>query len=215
MTAISMTPSLLDLLPCDLAALSAAPSPGADLALGDEQLMLRYQSGDASAFQQLYRRHCDRLYRFILRMAANPAETEEIFQEVWIAVIRTREGYTPSAKFVTWLFAIAHRRAMDRLRGQRRADEKLDLSRSVDDDEFIDMSQAEPGDVVWRAGAGQALLEAIAALPVLQREAFLLQAEGELSVEEIAKVTGTNRETAKSRLRYASRRLRAMLEAWR
>jgi RNA polymerase sigma factor (sigma-70 family) len=58
------------------------------------------------------------------------------------------------------------------------------------------------------------LNSAIAALPILQREAFLLRAEGGLGIEEIAVVTGINRETAKSRLRFALNRLRKMLEPW-
>lgn len=61
----------------------------------------------------------------------------------------------------------------------------------------------------------KALQEAIQELPLLQREAFLLKAEGDLSLEEIAAVTGATRETVKSRLRYAQRRLREALEGWR
>ena len=58
------------------------------------------------------------------------------------------------------------------------------------------------------------LMTAVASLPMMQREAFLLRAEGGLTLEEIGEVTGTNRETAKSRLRYALNRLRIMLEPW-
>ena len=61
---------------------------------------------------------------------------------------------------------------------------------------------------------GDALTAAVASLPLLQREAFLLRAEGGLGLEDIALATGTNRETAKSRLRYAIRRLRETLEPW-
>jgi RNA polymerase sigma-70 factor (ECF subfamily) len=57
-------------------------------------------------------------------------------------------------------------------------------------------------------------MSAVELLPILQREAFLLHAEGTLTLEEIGQVTGTSRETAKSRLRYALNRLRIALEPW-
>ena len=86
---------------------------------------------------------------------------------------------------------------------------------TIDDENLVDGHQAEPAANASREEAGHALLDAIARLPVLQREAFLLQAEEGMSVDEIAVVTGVNRETAKSRLRYANARLRKELEAWR
>ncbi len=177
----------------------------------DERLMRDYRGGDADAFQMLYRRHGDRLHRFVLRLAG-AADAEEIFQEVWIAVIRARERYVHGAKFTTYLYAIAHRRAMDRLRAQGRAaeDRRAVLPADVPDD-----GTSTPVELVWREAAGAALLAAIDALPIPQREAFLLQAEGGLSLEEIAEATATPRETVKSRLRYANRRLREALEAWR
>jgi RNA polymerase sigma-70 factor (ECF subfamily) len=213
-TATRTTPTLSELIGASLAhsamqSHAACPDDGAH----DEVLMQRYRHGDANAFQFLYRRYCDRLHRFILRIAANPAETDEIFQEVWIAVIRAKDRYAPTAKFVTYLFAIAHRRAMDRYRHHfRSVDAGFDAT-SGDIDSIDD--GPDPGEIAWRHEAGQALLDAIATLPVLQREAFLLRAEGNLDLDQIAHATGTTRETAKSRLRYANRRLRDALENWR
>jgi RNA polymerase sigma-70 factor, ECF subfamily len=213
-TAIGTTSAVQDFL---INAWSALTVPAAierdDASISDERLMLDYRSGSASAFQKLYRRHCDRLHRFILRIAAGAADADEIFQEVWIAVIRGREHYEPSARFSTYLYAIAHRRAADRMRTQWRAGEEIELDE--DDDALIEASALDPPEIVWRTGAGEALLAAIAALPLPQREAFLLQAESELTLEEIAEATATNRETVKSRLRYANRRLRDALKAWR
>ena len=178
---------------------------------GDEQFMQRYRRGDADAFEALYRRHRDRLHRYILRTLANAAETEEVFQEVWIAVIRGSDRYMPRAKFSTYLFSIAHRRVVDRLRPRMRYSEE-----TIDDESLlVEDGQTEPAANASREEASQALLDAIARLPLLQREAFLLQAEEGMSVDEIAVVAGVNRETAKSRLRYANARLRKELEAWR
>jgi RNA polymerase sigma-70 factor (ECF subfamily) len=82
-----------------------------------------------------------------------------------------------------------------------------------DDDPLDDVpaSDPRPEDVIARRQDAQRLLAALDALPAAQREAFVLQQEGELSVEEIAQVTGVTRETAKSRLRYALAKLRASL----
>ncbi len=194
----------------DSAVASAHPPSQQGEQRSDERLMRDYRGGDADAFQVLYRRHSDRLHRFILRFAG-AGHAEEIFQEVWIAVIRTRERYVHGAKFTTYLYAIAHRRAMDRLRAQGRAPTDGDVMLS----DVPDDVGSTPTEWVWRAAAGAALLAAIDALPVVQREAFLLQAEGGLSLDEIAEATATGRETVKSRLRYANRRLREALEAWR
>lgn len=190
-----------------------APEPRAEgLAESDEVLMQRYQRGNSEAFQQLYGRHRASLLRFVKRMAPDAGEDEEIAQETWMAVIRGRERYSPRARFVTYLFSIARRRTMDRWRRRGRSPEWE--PEAAEPDSFAAPIQYEPEHQVNNAAFGADLLQAIEALPILQREAFLLRAEGGLGVEEIAAVTGTNRETAKSRLRFALARLRTALEAW-
>jgi RNA polymerase sigma-70 factor, ECF subfamily len=178
----------------------------------DEVLMQHFQRGDEAAFRQLYDRYRAPLFRFVQRMSPDHAETEEIAQETWMAIIRGRERYLPKARFTTYLFSIARRRTMDhwRKRGQRPEAQ----FQGEDPDETSGPLMNEPE---WRSdneSLGVALLAAISALPLLQREAFLLRAEAGLGIEEIAQVTGTNTETAKSRLRYALRRLRVSLESW-
>lgn len=210
MSAGVLLPGVRSLGPFGVRMLGASPSRASENPAGDEQLMQRYRQGDADAFEALYRRHRDRLHRYILRILANAEEAEEVFQEVWIAVIRGSDRYAPRAKFTTYLFSIAHRRVLDRLRPRTGHSEE-----SIDEENFVDGDQVEPADNASRAEAGGALLDAIARLPTLQREAFLLHAEEEMSVDEIAAVTDVNRETAKSRLRYANARLRKALEAWK
>src|SRR5439155_18856739 len=102
-----------------------------DGGLSDVQLMQRYRNGDTEAFQRLYVRHRDRLYRYVLRLAGNPAEADEIFQEVWLAVVRHNAVYRPTAKFVTYLFAIAHRRTVDLMRRQARAGDEMSAGLEV------------------------------------------------------------------------------------
>jgi RNA polymerase sigma-70 factor, ECF subfamily len=178
----------------------------------DEVLMHRYQRGDDQAFHQLYERHRASLRRFVRRLSPGTSENEEIAQETWMAVIHGRDRYRPQARFVTYLFSIARRRTMDRWRKLGRAPEL------EPDAEELDRLQGpaahEPESHAATVELRADLMSAVASLPILQREAFLLRAEGNLTLEEIGEVTGASRETAKSRLRYALSRLRIALERW-
>jgi len=180
---------------------------------GDEDLMLSYAAGDAAAFEALYARHKGGVYRYLVRHCGNAGTADELFQDVWMNVIRVRASYTPTAKFTTWLYRIAHNRLIDHWRATGRVEL---VSAGVDDDD--DPLDAIPGprndepDV--RAGAreiGARIRQALAALPAAQREAFLLHQEGGLELSEIAELTGTGIETVKSRIRYAQAKLRVEL----
>jgi RNA polymerase sigma-70 factor (ECF subfamily) len=173
----------------------------------DEQLMLAYAGGDARAFESLYAKHKGPLYRFVLRSVKSPGEAEELFQDVWIRAIEARARYKPQAKFSTWLFTIAHNRLIDHWRSRGLA------VVSMDDEERAVVEpaatpDAEPHRIVEAERTLEKLSAAVAALPLVQREAFLLHHEGELTVAEIAAATGVNEEAAKSRLRYAMNKLR-------
>jgi RNA polymerase sigma-70 factor (ECF subfamily) len=173
---------------------------------GDEQLMLAYRGGDAGAFEELYRRHRGGLFRFVTRSVRDRAVAEELYQEIWMRAIEARARYEPQAKFTTWLYAIAHNRLVDHWR-------KKGLQVVALDPE--DELPANPGfDPQGIAEAKQGLARfasALDALPSVQREAFLLHHEAEMSVAEIARVTGANEEAAKSRLRYAIAKLKEAL----
>jgi RNA polymerase sigma-70 factor, ECF subfamily len=177
---------------------------------GDDELMLRYRGGDAVAFEALYRRHRAPLYRFLLRQLGDAAQAEEVFQDVWMRVIDARDRYQPRARFGSWLYAIAHNRLMDAHRASGRA-QVLDPDESEQALENLPAAELPAHVRLDRKRAAERLFAALARLPEAQREAFLLQQEGDLSVEEIAAATGVSRETAKSRLRYAVARLRASL----
>lgn len=184
----------------------------------DEDCMARYQDGDERSFRVLYLRYRDKLYRYTLRLAAHPQEAEEVFQEVWLAVVRGKHGYVTGASFAAWLFGIAHRRAADRWRVlERHAPDGLHAADRSEADAVREHAPAaglSPEGRAHNDALGQALQHAVRALPLPQREAFLLKAEGGLSLEDIALATGVPRETVKSRLRYAQQRLREALEPW-
>lgn len=178
--------------------------------------MLRFGRGDGAAFEQLYRRHESRVYRYLHRNLRNEASANDLMQEVWFAVARNAAAYKPTAKFTTWVFTIAHNRMVDLIRAGGRL-QSLDAPDSADGegssllDNLAADAKHEPLAEVQSQDEAAALLKAVAQLPPEQRSAFLLQAEGELSVEEIASATGSSFETVKSRLRYARAKLRQLL----
>lgn len=189
----------------------------------DETLMQRYQRGggneSAAAFDTLYARHRGGLYRFILRQCRSRDEAEELFQEVWMNVIQSREVYRVEAKFRTWLYTLAHHRVMDFFRRHQRRDIVLVDGALVDgfvDEAYVAIASRVDEPIVRAESRqqGDAILRELDALPSPQREAFLLYEEGGMSVEEIAHTTGVTFEAAKSRLRYAIARLRERLKEY-
>ena len=175
----------------------------------DATLMLAYAHGDLAAFETLYARHRGMLYRFLLRSVRDPHRTDELFQETWSRVISARARYQPQAKFSTWLLQIAHNLMIDGMRRQRpmagadEADVVLAQLASPD--------REQPDHALSEFERRRNLQRAIEQLPQEQRTVVLLRLEQELSLEEIATVTGAGRETVKSRLRYAMTRLREVL----
>mgnify|MGYP000874469870 FL=1 len=176
----------------------------------DEALMLAWAGGDLPAFQALYERHRRRLHGFLLRQLRDPALAEELFQDVWQRVIAARAGWQPEAAFSTWLFRIAHNRLNDHWRAARHrppapADAEARVEAVVDGQ--------TPETELDAFEQRRRVQHALDALPREQRDVMLLRLEQELSLEEIAQITGVGRETVKSRLRYAMDKLRAGLTA--
>jgi RNA polymerase sigma factor (sigma-70 family) len=157
-----------------------------------------------------------KIFRYLLRTVNNEASANDLMQEVWFAVARGAANYVPTAKFTTWLFTIAHNRTVDMIRANQRL-QSLDAGAEADAEgssllERLPLDRKhEPLAQVQSQDEAAALLRAVAQLPTEQRSAFLMQAEGEFSVEQIADATGANFETVKSRLRYARAKLRQLL----
>jgi RNA polymerase sigma-70 factor (ECF subfamily) len=185
---------------------SAAPT--------DETLVARDAAGDVAAFAARYERQEFPFLRFMVRLCRARATAEDLMQETWFAVTREAPRFRPDGRFAPWLYTIARHRVIDRHRITR-ATISLDATGTDDDDtpamQLADERSLTPLAVSEQVEQGGAILAALARLPQEQREAFVLQAEGDLSVEEIAEVTGTTFETAKSRLRYARDKLKALL----
>lgn len=183
---------------------AATPETGTS----DETLMLAWVAGDVGAFEQLYGRHRQRLYRFLLRQLRNGALADELFQDIWQKVIAARAGWRPEAAFATWLFRIAHNRLADHWRAQQYR------PAAPDDADARAERVPDPHTPERQLSAFEErrqLQLALDELPPEQREVVLLRLEQELTLEEIGEITGVGRETVKSRLRYAMDKLRAKL----
>jgi RNA polymerase sigma-70 factor (ECF subfamily) len=176
----------------------------------DEDLMLRYAGGDPGAFQQLYERHRGGLYRYFLRQN-NRSVAEELFQDVWMRVIKSRKRYRPEAAFKTWLYTLAHNRLVDHWRREG----ARPVEQSAADDDCPEMSAPDtnpgPSRLVDLRDCIEQLLQLVSGLPDVQRQTFLLRHEAGMSLAQIARAMSTGTETAKSRLRYAMDRLRAAI----
>jgi len=181
----------------------------------DEQLMLAYGAGSAEAFEVLYGRWRRQIYRFLIRQCDGAGTADELYQDVWLRVVNASRQYTVAAKFSTWLFRIARNRLIDHWRSESR--KPVAELREADDcetdplDNVAAPDELQPEKIMERKDRVRLVVGAVESLPDAQREAFLLHEEGGLTIDEIAMLTGVGNETAKSRLRYAMTRLRALL----
>ena len=173
----------------------------------DSALMLRYCDGDVAAFDVLYRRHNDALYRYLLRRCQHRDSAEDVFQDVWGKIVKARSSYRPTAKFTTFLYRVAHNCFIDHIRRNKRHAQTVDIEPdSQPDTADLPETQTE------RSLARRRLDAALRQLPDEQRDVFLLREEAGFSLDQIATITDSNRETAKSRLRYAINKLRAAID---
>lgn len=212
----------------------ASEAAGASADRQDDALFIAFAAGDADAFDRLYDRHRSRSYRYFLRQLPRD-QAEDCFQQLWLKAIDERCRFQPQGRFSAWLYTLAHRLLMDQHRRNRLADgrparsasrspaavETASAAPAQGDREGVDeaggsaaavTARDEPDRAADLARAWQRLLTLLEALPSAQRDAWLLQQEAGLSLQDIAQVTGDGVETIKSRLRYATRTLRAGLE---
>jgi DNA-directed RNA polymerase specialized sigma24 family protein len=170
---------------------STAASMNSSAEESDEGLVGRYVRGDAASFDLLYRRHELRVWRYLERNLRNQANSDELLQEIWFALSRNAASLESATRFRTRLFTLTHDRMSNAVRERPPA--------------VVEAPSAR----LPRDPAGLAL--AIGLLPREQREAFLLQTEGQLSVGEIAEITESTIDATQSTLRQAKLQLRELL----
>lgn len=179
----------------------------------DAELMVRVREGDTASFTQLLERHRTSVVHFLYRMVQNQAVAEELAQEVFLRVYKSRAGYEPSAKFTTWLFRIATHLALNWIR-----DNKGSLQTQSLDEQILEGAERQVRDrapsveqKMVREARMEEIRKAIRLLPAKQRAAVLMHKYEELEYSQIAKVLECSESAVKSLLFRAYETLRARL----
>jgi len=179
----------------------------------DAELMLRVRDGDQASFALLLERHRGPVIHFMYRMVQNQAVSEELAQEVFLRVYRSRATYEPTAKFTTWLFRIATHLALNWIRDGR--NEKLQQSLDEETSDGATRQVADRGRTVEQELVYQAKLRevraAIECLPAKQRAAVMMHKFEEMEYSQIAGVLSCSESAVKSLLFRAYESLRSRL----
>jgi RNA polymerase sigma-70 factor (ECF subfamily) len=173
--------------------------------------LTQYREGDVEAMGKLVEHYRRPLFGFILRMTEGRGDADEIFQDVWIRVIKSQHRYTHK-NFKSWLFRIAHNLVIDRAR-KKKADVSLqdETSDGMTRQDKVASGGLAPDRTAGARDLGGRIQEAVSALPLLQREVFLMRTEGQLTFKEIASIQKVSLNTALGRMHYATTRLRDVL----
>jgi RNA polymerase sigma-70 factor, ECF subfamily len=190
----------------DMAGLAAALD-------GDAQLMVRVREGDGASFTVLLEKHRGAVVHFLYRMVQNQAIAEELAQEVFLRVYRSRSTYEPTAKFTTWLFRIATHLAFNSLRDRKneRLQETLEDQAAENPARQISDSRPSVEAHLLREARFEEVRRAVAELPEKQRAAVLMHKYQEMEYAQIAEALNCSESAVKSLLFRAYETLRARL----
>ncbi len=179
----------------------------------DAQLMLRVREGDDGSFALLLNQHRRPVVHFLFRMVQNQAISEELAQEVFLRVYRSRASYEPTAKFTTWLFRIATHVGLNWIRDRKHERGHESLEEEVIEGVGRQIPDRRP--TVEHRMVSEARLDevrrAVDALPPKQRAAVVMHKYHELDYDQIAKALGISRSALKSLLFRAYETLRDRL----
>jgi RNA polymerase sigma-70 factor (ECF subfamily) len=178
----------------------------------DTQLMLAAQCDD-DCFGTLVERHRTLVVQHLSRMVQNPAVAEELAQDVFLRVHRSRHSWEPSAKFSTWLFRVSTNVAYNYFRDERYHNRNVSLDRDVSGAkkrEFPDRLRSVEDSMVVDVRV-QEIREAIASLPFKQRTAVLMHKYEEMDYAQISRVLGCTPTAVKALMFRAYESLRSKL----
>ena len=179
----------------------------------DAELMLRVREGDDTSFALLLARHRGPVIHFLYRMVQNAPVSEELAQEVFLRVYRSRATYEPTAKFTTWLFRIATHLALNWIRDGKHEKRQESLDEDLIDGVERQIAGREPNveqKLLYQVKLRE-VRKAIEALPEKQRAAVLMHKYQELDYAQIARTLGCSDSAVKSLLFRAYETLRSRL----
>lgn len=178
----------------------------------DAALLNAYVKGDVASLDELVGRYRQPLFTWFLGMTGSRSDAEDLFQDVWIRVIRNADRFE-DVSFRAWMWQIARNLLID-FRRKRRPDVSLDAVEDDDDQPLLETlvaPQSGPREDVERADMARRAMEAVGKLPAVQREVFLMRIQGDLPFQEIARILKVPVNTALGRMHDATTRLKQML----
>ena len=185
--------------------------------LDDRALIADYLQGNEKAFEVLILRHKDRMYRTILSKIKNPALAEDIFQEVFIKIIKTMKlgNYNEEGKFLPWALRIAQNMVIDHFRRNKKI-KLISESSSMSDDynifHTLKMEDANVEDIITKQEMEKQAVQLIDHLPEAQKEILLMRLFQDMSFKDIAEAKEISINTALGRMRYALINMRKIME---
>jgi RNA polymerase sigma-70 factor (ECF subfamily) len=192
----------------------------------DAALMLRVRQGDSHAFAELVDKYKQPVTNVAARMLRDPAEAEDLAQNVFIQVYKSAARYQVASKFSTWLFTIVRNLCLNEIRRRsRHPADSMDAGHPEQEDQpwhqFEDKKSASPPDTLLHGELETKIEQALAELPESQRLAMVLCRQDELSYEQIAEVLDCSLPATKSLIHRARETLKQKLKpylktgAWR
>ena len=185
----------------------------------DAALMLRVKRGDRAAFAELVDKYKQPVMNFIFRRLRDETEAEDVAQNVFLQVYKSRGRYKQTAKFSTWIFTIAHNLSLNELRRRsRHPAESLEETHTENEEQpprqIEDKSQVAAPDNVLHGELAQKIEEALDELPENQRSAVLLCRQEDLSYEQIAKILRCSLSATKSLIHRGRETLKEKLKPY-
>jgi RNA polymerase sigma-70 factor (ECF subfamily) len=185
---------------------------GTDL---DTQLMIRAQADDDSSFCELLERNRNVVVNYLSRMVTNRAIAEELAQDVFVRIYRSRQTYEPTAKFSTWLYRITTNVALNHFRDEKRS--QNDVSLDVEDAAHARRTASDQTplieDRLVREVVREQIRRAVRSLPAKQRAAIIMHKYEEMDYVQIAKVLGCTPSAVKALMFRAYETLRMRLRS--
>jgi len=179
----------------------------------DTELMIGVQRDDASSFSRLLTRNRNLVVNYLARMVVNRAIAEELAQDVFIRVYRSRRTYEPTAKFSTWLYRITTNVALNHFRDEKRTQNQISLDMQDAAQVRREAQDAAPliEDRLVREVVARQIRHAIRALPPKQRAAVIMHKYHEMDYTRIAQVLGCSSSAVKALMFRAYETLRLRL----
>ena len=183
-----------------------------DDSIQDSDLLAAYVQGDVNALDCLVGRYRQALFAWFLGMTGSHAEAEDLFQTLWIRIIKSAERFR-DVSFRAWMWQIARNLVID-VRRKRKPDVSLDAVMDEEDTPLLDHLVApdiDPAKALEQQDTARIAIKALGHLPQVQREVFLMRVQGELTFQEIAEALEIPLNTALGRMHDAVAKLKAIV----